>query len=131
MVQPVKNIKVLIVEDDEGICEMYATAFMREGFKVYTAKDGKIAIEKYYSKQPDILLLDIMMPDVDGYQVLEEVRKEPGKYVPVIMLTNLDMEHFARHNSIDTVDAYLIKSNFTPSEIVNKTREVLKINRLI
>ncbi len=131
MGQPIKNIKVLIVEDDEGICEMYATAFMREGFKVYTAKDGRVAIEKYHSKQPDILLLDIMMPDVDGYQVLKEVRKEAGQYVPVIMLTNLDMEHFARHDSIDTVDAYLIKSNFTPSEIVAKTKEVLKVNKLI
>jgi len=131
MVQPIKNIKVLIVEDDQGICEMYATAFMREGFKVYTAKDGKYAIEKYNSKQPDIILLDIMMPEVDGYKVLKEVRRRTDKYIPVMMLTNLDMEHFTRHDSLDQVDAYLIKSNFTPSEIVQRTKEVLKTNKLI
>ena len=131
MAQSIKNIKVLIAEDDKGICDMYATAFMREGCKVYTAKDGKIAIEKYYAKQPDIVLLDIMMPEVDGYQVLKEIRKKHDTYVPVIMLTNLDMEHFTHHDSISRVDAYLIKSNFTPSEIVEKTKDVLKANKLI
>lgn len=131
MVQAIKNIKVLIVEDDLNICEMYATAFMKEQFKVYKANDGKAAIEKYYAKQPDIILLDIMMPNVDGYQVLREVRKKHDKYVPVIMLTNLDMEHFTRHDSVDRVDEYLIKSNFTPSEVVQRTKEVLKINKLI
>jgi DNA-binding response OmpR family regulator len=131
MSQSIKNIKVLIVEDDKGICEMYATAFMKEGFKVYTAKDGNMAIEKYQSKEPDIILLDIMMPEVDGYQVLKEIRKRHDKYIPVIMLTNLDMEHFTNRESIDRVDAYLIKSNFTPSEIVQKTKDVLKVNKLI
>ncbi len=131
MAQSVKNIKVLIAEDDKGICDMYATAFMRENFKVYTAKNGKIAIEKYYAKQPDIVLLDIMMPEVDGYQVLKEIRKKHDTYVPVIMLTNLDMEHFTHHDSISRVDAYLIKSNFTPSEIVQKTKDVLKSNKII
>ncbi len=131
MATQVKNIKILIVEDDKYICEMYATAFMREGFKVYKALEGRAAIEKYSLKKPDIILLDIMMPDVDGYQVLKEVRKSYNKYTPVIMLTNLDMEHFKRHESVDRVDAYLIKSNFTPSEIVQKAIEVLKHNKLL
>jgi DNA-binding response OmpR family regulator len=131
MVQPITNIKVLIAEDDQGICDMYAMAFMKEGFKVYTAKDGKIAIEKFHTKQPDILLLDIMMPEMDGYQVLKEVRMRHDKYIPVVMLTNLNMEHFTMHDSIDNVDAYLIKSNYTPSEIVNKVKEVLKANNII
>ena len=129
--QIIKNIKVLIAEDDQGICDMYATAFMREGFKVYTARDGKIAIEKYKDKEPDIVLLDIMMPEADGYKVLEVIRGRMDKYVPVIMLTNLDMEHFTRHDSIDRVDAYLVKSNFTPSEIVSKVKEILKVNKLM
>jgi two-component system, OmpR family, response regulator AdeR len=131
MVQPVKSIKVLIAEDDVGICEMYSTAFMKEGFKVYTAKDGKNALEKYYSKQPDIILLDIMMPELDGYQVLKEIRTRHDKYIPVVMLTNLDMEHFTAHDSVDNVDAYLIKSNYTPSEIVTKAMEVLKANNIV
>lgn len=127
----IKNIKVLIVEDDPDICEIFATAFKREGFKVYTAREGRTALSKYEHKEPDVILLDIMMPNVDGYQVLKEVRKRTDKYVPVIMLTNLDMTHFTKHESVDHVDAYLIKSNYTPSEIVTKTKEVLKLNNLI
>lgn len=126
-----KNIKVMIVEDDNDICELYATAFMREGFKVFIARDGRTAIQKYERKQPDILLLDIMMPNVDGYQVLKEVRKQTKKYVPVIMLTNLDISHFTKNESVDHVDAYLIKSNHTPSEIVDRTNEVLRLNKIL
>ena len=129
MTQSVKNLKVLLVEDDKDILDLYAIAFQREGFTVYTASDGKQAIEKFHDKAPDILLLDIMMPTVDGYAVLREVRKDHKLYVPVIMLTNLNMEHFAKEESVDQVDAYLIKSNFTPSEVVNKAVEVLRLNK--
>ena len=131
MAQQVKNIKILIAEDDKDICEMYATAFMKEGFKVLKALDGKSALEKYHLKEPDMILLDIMMPNVDGYQVLKEVRKRHDKYIPIIMLTNLDMEHFTRHAMLDEVDAYLIKSSYTPSEIVRKSIEILKANKML
>ncbi len=127
----VKNIKILIVEDDKDICEMYSTAFMREGFKVFKAMEGKAAIEKCAQKKPDIILLDIMMPGVDGYAVLKEVRKNHDKYIPVIMLTNLDVGHFTRHETVDNVDDYLIKSNHTPSEIVERTKKVLKLNKVM
>ena len=126
-----KTIKILIAEDEKSIREMYATAFMREQFTVYTAPDGKAAIEKFKAKQPDIILLDIMMPGLDGYATLKEIRKKHDKYVPVIMLTNLDMEHFVQHDSVDHIDDYLVKANFTPAEVVEKTKEVLRLNKLI
>ena len=129
MPQNIKNLKVLLVEDDKDILDLYAISFQREGFIVYTANDGKQAIEKFHDKNPDILLLDIMMPNVDGYAVLREVRKDHKKYVPVMMLTNLNMEHFAKEESVDQVDAYLIKSNFTPSEVVQRAIEVLRLNK--
>lgn len=131
MEKALKNIKILIVEDDKDICEMYATTFMRKGFTVYTAPDGSSAIQKYENKKPDIILLDIMMPNIDGYQVLKQVRKNVKKYVPVIMLTNLDAADFVKEAHLDDIDAYLIKSHHSPSEIVAKTIEVLKLNRLI
>src|SRR3989338_3259462 len=108
-----KNIKILIAEDDEDIREMYAITFMKKGFTVYTANDGRAALEKFKNKKPDIILLDIMMPNMDGYQVLKEVRKDMAKYTPVIMLTNLDVSHFERHAQFDDVDDYLIKSHFS------------------
>src|SRR3989338_9817076 len=98
-----KNIKILIAEDDEDIREMYAITFMKKGFTVYTANDGRAALEKYRNKKPDIILLDIMMPNVDGFQVLKEVRKDVKEYTPVIMLTNLYANHFARHAQFDEI----------------------------
>jgi len=131
MNKSVKNIKVMIVEDDKDICEMYAMTFMKKGFTVFTAPDGKVAINKFKDKKPDIVLLDILMPNVDGYQVLAEVRKDLKKYVPVIMLTNLDANDFSREAQISDIDAYLIKSHHSPSEIVTKTVEILKLNHLL
>ncbi|MBU0705721.1 response regulator [Patescibacteria group bacterium] len=125
-----KNIKVMIVEDNANICEMYAITFMRRGFTVYTASDGRSAIQKYHNKKPDIILLDIMMPQVDGYQVLNEVRKDVNTYTPVIMLTNLDADDFSRESRLENIDAYLIKSHHSPREVVDKTIEVLKINNI-
>lgn len=125
-----KAVKVLIVEDDKNICEMYAITFMRRGFTVYTAPDGRSAIQKYQNKKPDIVLLDIMMPQVDGYQVLNEIRKDINSYTPVMMLTNLDANDFARESQLDNIDAYLIKSHHSPREVVDKTIEVLRINNI-
>lgn len=125
-----KNVKVLIVEDNETICEMYAITFMRRGFTVYTAPDGRSAIQKYQNKNPDIILLDIMMPQVDGYQVLSEVRKDVNSYTPVIMLTNLDANDFSREAQLENIDAYLIKSHHSPREVVDKTIEVLRANKI-
>lgn len=125
------DIKVLIVEDDQDIREIYATTFMKKGFTVFTATDGRGAIQKYQNKEPDIILLDIMMPNVDGYQVLKEVRKNMKKYTPVIMLTNLDATLFEERAEFGDVDAYLIKSHYSPSEILAKVVEVMKLNKLI
>jgi len=130
MAKSSKNIKILIVEDDKNICEMYAITFMRQGFTVYTASDGRSAIKKFQNKKPDIILLDIMMPGVDGHQVLREIRKDVSQYIPVIMLTNLDAHDFARESQLDNIDAYLIKSHHSPREVVEKTIEVLKVNKI-
>lgn len=125
-----KNVKVLIVEDDRNICEMYAITFMRRGFTVYTAPEGRSAIQKYQNKKPDVVLLDIMMPQVDGYQVLNEIRKDVKTYTPVIMLTNLDANDFAREAQLENIDAYLVKSHHSPREVVDKTIEVLRMNNI-
>lgn len=131
MKKSLSSIKVLIAEDDKDICELYSIVFKRKGFIVYTAPDGRSAIDKLKNKSPDIILLDIMMPNVDGYQVLKEIRKDPNKYIPVIMLTNLDSSHFEMNANFDDVDDYLIKSHYSPSDIVQKAIDVLKLNKII
>ena len=131
MKNPYSNIKVLIAEDDHDICELYSISFKRSGFTVYTSHDGRSAIDKFNKKSPDIVLLDIMMPNIDGYQVLKEIRKDFKKYTPVIMLTNLDSSHFEKNSNFDDVDEYLIKSHYSPSEIIEKTINILKVNKII
>lgn len=118
---------MLIVDDDDAIAELYARIFMKEGFQVFIARDGRAAIDKFSKKKPHIVLLDIMMPNVDGYKVLTEIRKKHDSYVPVIMMTNLDMQHFTENQSIDNIDGYILKSEYTPLEVVKKAREVLNV----
>lgn len=125
------KVKVLIVEDSTEISEMYQLAFNEAGYEVYTASNGLDAIDSFKKNKPDIVLLDIMIPDLDGHEVLAEIRSNLEKYTPVIMLTNLNIEHFNKRDSIDSVDAYLVKSNYTPTEIIQKTEEVLKANQII
>ncbi len=126
-----KNIKVLIAEDDKNLCEFYSTAFMKKGFQVYTAQDGEAALDKYKNKEPDIVLLDTAMPDMNGYEVLGEIRKNVTSYTPVIMITGFDSQSEVQQAHLDAFDALLVKSEHTPSEIVEKTEEVLSLNRLV
>jgi DNA-binding response OmpR family regulator len=131
MPKALKNIKILLVEDDQDIRNIYSRAFIRRGFTVYTANDGRSGLKKFKNKKPDIILLDIMMPHTDGYQVLKEIRKDVTRYQPIIMLTNLDPSHFEHHAQFDDVDEYLVKSRFSPSEVVEKTICMLKLNKII
>ena len=124
-------LTILIAEDNRDICDLYATTFKNAGFAVETAYDGKTAIEKWRTVNPDLVLLDIMMPGANGYQVLKAVRKDLKKYTPVIMLTNLDSSHFEQNASFEDIDAYFVKSNYTPAQILEKTKEVLRINKLL
>ena len=70
------------------------------------------------------------MPNLNGYEVLSEVRKDVNNYVPVIMLSNLNAADFAQESGLENIDAYLIKSHHSPREIVDKTLEVLEANKI-
>lgn len=121
-----KKTKILIVEDDEFLVNIYQTKFEIEGFKVFLAKDGEQALKVAKSKLPDIMLLDILLPKLDGFAVLEELKKDPAtKNIPVILLTNLGQkEDVQKGLNLGAAD-YLIKAHFKPSETVDKVRKVL------
>ncbi len=121
-----KQPKVLLVDDDKALSDMYAAAFMRRGFTAYTAPGGRKGIEKYRLRKPDIVILDMMMPEGSGVEMLREIRKDMSRYTPVVMLTNLDSSHFVKEAALDEVDAYLVKAHHTPAEVVEKTVEVLR-----
>ncbi len=119
---------VLLVEDDSFLANIYKTKFEMEKFKVILAENGEIGLDLAQKKNPDIILLDILMPKLDGFAVLEELKKnESTKKIPVVLLTNLgqkdDVERGLEMGAID----YLIKAHTKPSEAVGKVKSILKI----
>ena len=121
-------IKILIVEDEKMLAEMYKDKFEHEGFEVLSASDGEKGLKIALEEKPDILLLDVLLPKKEGVEVLKEVRESGrwGKSVPIIMLTNLDSSNYI----LDAVNKYspsyyFIKANVELAEIVKKARELV------
>lgn len=122
-----KNIKVLIVEDDNFLVEMYTTKFELEGFSVVSAEDGEKGLEVAKNEHPDIILLDILMPKMDGFTTLVELKKDDSlKNTPVILLTNLGQKEDVKKGFELGAAGYLIKAHFMPSEVVEKIKKILE-----
>ncbi len=124
---PITKKKILLVEDDNLISSMYKTKFQADGFEVIIAIDGAVALELAKEEKPDIIMLDIILPQLDGFTVLEELKKNAAtKSIPVIMLTNLGTtEDKLKGEQLGAAD-YLVKANFTPAQISQKIKEHLK-----
>lgn len=124
-----KKIKILLVEDDPFLLNMYATKFEIENFQVVVAEDGDKGYKSAVKESPDIILLDVMLPKMNGLEVLEKIKgNEAIKNIPVILLTNLSQkDEIDRAMNLGAID-YLIKAHFMPSEVVNKIKKVLNIS---
>ena len=118
--------KVLIVDDDEFLLDMYVMKFKEAGFEVEVAQNGEEAIEKAKSGNPDAILLDIVMPKMDGFEVLRKIKKENlAHQAAVFVLSNLGQkEDTERGLGLGAVD-YIVKAHFTPSEVVARVQNVL------
>ena len=124
------KLKVLIVDDDSFLSGIYATKLELEGFEVITAHDGEEGLKKAAEEIPAIILLDVLMPKLDGFETLKRLKIDPlAKDIPVIMLTNLgqkeDIEQALQDGAVD----YLIKAHFVPAEAVDKIKSVLKMSK--
>lgn len=120
--------KILLCEDDIQLLEMYKRKFLLEGFDVHIAENGQKAMELLDTFSPDLVLLDIMMPKVNGLEVLRKIRTNPAKKdLLVVILTNLGNE--ATSEEIYKLGAtdYIVKAEMTPLDVVNKVKEILKI----
>ena len=122
-----KKISVLIIEDDSYISDMYRIKLESENFEITTAKDGTIGIKILEKQKPDIILLDVVMPKMDGFDVLKTIKGNLGlKEVPVVLLTNLSQKENVERGFELGADSYIIKAHFTPSEVVKKIKDILK-----
>lgn len=117
------NIKILVVDDDENICELLRLYLEKDGYDVQIALDGEAALEKFKHYNPDLILLDIMMPTKDGFHVLQEIRKTSD--VPVIMIT-AKAESFDKLQSFDFgTDDYIVKP-FDAKEVLARIKAILR-----
>lgn len=118
--------KVLIVDDDPFILDMYVLKFKEFEYNISIATDGKNALAKIKKEKPDIVLLDVVMPLMDGFEVMQEIQKDEPPHPKIILLTNLgqkeDIEKGMRLGASD----YIIKAHFTPSEVAEKVKTFLK-----
>lgn len=118
--------KILIVEDDTFLAGIYANKFEKEGFAVSLATDGEAGLKMAQKEIPEVILLDILLPKLDGFEVLEKLKTtEVTRSIPVILLTNLGQkEDVDKGLKLGAAD-YLIKAHFMPSETVEKVKKVL------
>lgn len=123
---PTENHHILIIEDDAFLSNIYKTKFEFEGFKVSTADNGQVGLNEARKKKPDLILLDILMPVMDGFTFLEEYKKDKViKGIPVILLTNLGQKDDVEKGLELGARDYIIKAHFKPSEVVEKVRKIL------
>ena len=122
-----KKTSVLIIEDDSYISDMYRIKLESEDFEVITSKDGIAGIKMLERQKPDIVLLDIVLPKIDGFSVLKTIKRNPElKEIPIVLLTNLSQKENVEKGFELGADSYIIKAHFTPSEVVEKIKKILK-----
>ena len=117
-----------MVEDEPDLAEIYTLELEMAGFEVALAKDGALALEKLKTDTPDFILLDLLMPEIDGYEFLTKMKNHPKrKKLLIYAWSNLTQKnHIAKANDVGA-DGFLIKSDFTPRKLADKIKEILKI----
>lgn len=120
------NKTILLVEDDEFLAELYATKLNLEGFEVLLASDGEKGLKMAKESNPDLILLDIILPKMDGFEVLGNIKEDSSiKDIPVILLTNLSQKDEVKKGLDLGAKDYLIKAHFMPSEVVKKIKQTI------
>lgn len=120
--------KIIIVEDDTFLSRMYYEKLSLESiFQVYTAESGGRALELIRKELPNLVLLDVLLPDINGIQILKEMKRDANLgSIRVLILSNLNEKEYISEALALGADGYLIKAHFTPNEIVDKIKQVLR-----
>ncbi|OGM12192.1 hypothetical protein A2Z22_05180 [Candidatus Woesebacteria bacterium RBG_16_34_12] len=119
--------KILLIEDDPLVVRMYQKVLAFEGFQIDCAPDGNEGIRKAKEIKPDLIFCDVMMPKMNGIEVLENLKADPETAnIPVIMLTNLSGTHDAETALEKGAFAYMVKSEYKPHEVAEKARQFIQ-----
>lgn len=122
-----ENKKILLVEDDPFLSEIYFTSLNYAGFHVTHVEDGKKCLEMLEEEKFDLLVLDLLLPKIDGFEVIKKI-KEKNIKIPIFILSNLSGEEYIKKTKKLGVKEYLLKTKFTPKEIVEKIKNFCKNN---
>ena len=119
--------KVLLVEDDPFLIDIYTTKLKEAGFSVEVATDGKEVVKRAKEILPSLIILDIVLPQIDGWEILKKIKEEKNlKPIPVIILSNLGQKNEVEKGMKLGAARYLIKAHFTPSQVVEEIKQTLK-----
>ncbi|NUM25955.1 MAG: response regulator [Candidatus Buchananbacteria bacterium] len=122
-----KKIKILVVEDEEFLLELYEMKLRESGYDVFIASNGQEGYGLAELEKPDLILLDLLMPEVDGYDMLRKLKENPAtKQIPAIIFSNLSQkEEIEKGLKLGAKD-FIIKTSITPSQLEAKVKEFLR-----
>lgn len=120
--------KIAVIEDDQAILEMYKLKLSNSGFSITTAMNGEDGFEVCQKEKPDLILLDLKMPLMNGEEMLEKLRETDwGADIRVVILTNISRDEAPHKLRFLNVDRYIVKAHHTPAQVVDVVCEVLNI----
>ncbi|MFH0891199.1 MAG: response regulator, partial [Candidatus Falkowbacteria bacterium] len=118
---------ILIIEDEKYLSDMYRLKFEHRGFKVITSDNGRAGLEAARKNKPDLILLDLIMPVMNGYEVLKEFRRDKDlKDLKVYIWSNLSQASEIKKGLLAGADGYFVKTNMTPGQLAHKIEELLR-----
>ncbi len=119
--------KILFVEDETALQKTFGDILKEEGYEIFTALDGEMGLRMAKEKKPDLILLDLILPKMDGFELLGNLKADPDtKDIPVIILTNLErVEDIEKALELGAT-TYLVKANYTLKEVVDKVKQVIE-----
>lgn len=121
-----KRVKILVIDDDRFLAQIYILTLKKVGYEVILMENGTVGIEAAKKEKPSAIILDILMPGMDGFQVLRELKKsEKTKDIPVIMLTSLSQKEDEEMGMRGGAEAYLTKSTTLPDDVVKQLKRLL------
>jgi len=119
--------KILLIEDDSFLADIYSLKLREAGFDVSVAVDGEEGLAKIKDEKPDLVLLDIVLPKIDGWQILKKIRSDEDlKTIKVILLSNINQRYDVEKGIKLGADKYLIKAFFTPEEVIEEIKKLLE-----